>query len=167
MPIKYVAPWNSWDASQNQLPRFSYMYEGDKCWKIILHHDEAFQTIFKLIDAADFTILCIHEYISYTNMANMAVNKIYTERDRYRFSRAGLTIVHISNQLWRHQQNVNHTNETRGRSMREDRRFIVIYGFVMSWKVIKNVHGLLTNCLCSHANIIFVFIALVASQHNR
>ena len=39
----------------------------------------------------------------------------------------------ISNRLWRHQQNANRANETRGRYVKIV-IFIVIYGFVMSYK---------------------------------
>ena len=54
----------------------------------------------------------------------------------------------ISNQLWRHQQNENRARETRGRCVKHV-LFIVIYGFVMSYKKQNNVCTLATNRFCA------------------
>ena len=44
------------------------------------------------------------------------------------------------------------------------RRFIVIYGFIMSCKKYNNVCPLVTNGLGAHLSVILLFITLVAAQ---
>ena len=63
----------------------------------------------------------------------------------------------ISNWLWRHQQNEDRASKTRGQCVKIG-VCIVIYGFVMSCKKWNNVCILVTNCLCAHSSVIFVFI---------
>ena len=57
----------------------------------------------------------------------------------------------ISKRPWRHQQNNNRTNETRGRIVKIV--FVIfIYGFVMSCKKWNNVCTLVTNYFCTHSS---------------
>ena len=69
----------------------------------------------------------------------------------------------INSRLWRHQQHVNWASETWGRCV-EIVVFIVVCEFVMSCKKQNNVCTLVTNCLCSHSSVIFVFISLAAAS---
>ena len=71
----------------------------------------------------------------------------------------------ISNRLWRLQQNVNRTSETRDRPVKTA-VFIGICGFVMSCKKWNMVCTLVTNCLCVHSSVILVFIPLVPREIN-
>ena len=61
----------------------------------------------------------------------------------------------ISNGLWRHQQNENWASETRGRCVKIF-VFIVIYGFVMSYKKSNNVCTPVMNCFCAHLSVILI-----------
>ena len=48
--------------------------------------------------------------------------------------------------------------------MCNDGHFIVIYGFIMSYKKYNIFCTLVTNCFCVHSSVILVFISLVALQ---
>ena len=72
--------------------------------------------------------------------------------------------------LWCHQQSIVTSSAERkpsewgSGSIWEERRFIVIYEFVMSCKKKNYACTLETNSLCAHSSVIFVLIPLVASQ---
>ena len=98
---------------------------------------------------------------------NIAVNKsIYNELEitiHVIASKLSRYCDAIRNRLWRHQQNEDRASETRVRCVKIV-VFIVIYGFVVSYKKQNNTCTLVKNCFGAHLNVIFVFISLVASQ---
>ena len=73
-----------------------------------------------------------------TGSVVMAVNDTDIQRFRYQFSHARVTIVTtrnaLCNRLWRHQENVNRTNEIRRRCVAIV-YFITIDVFIMSYKI--------------------------------
>ena len=89
------------------------------------------------------------------------------QRVRYHFSHDRVTITWS---LWCHQQSIVTSSaehklksETWGRCVKIV-VFVIIYGFIMSWKKLNNVCTLMMNCFCAHLSVILVFISRIALQ---